>query len=52
MNAAEIIKELVRWLPIAWQLRELFGGDTKKALAAVRKVELDQRKARDKRMGR
>lgn len=52
MKPAQVVKELVKWLPVAWELRELFGGDKRKALRAIRSRELKLRAARDRRMGR
>jgi len=52
VKAESIIKEAARWLPVAWKLRSIFGGDKRKALAAIRKLELDKRKERDRRMRR
>jgi len=52
MTPAQVIAEAAKWLPVAWQLRDVFGGDKRAALAALRKLELDRRKARDRRMGR
>lgn len=49
-DAAKIVTELAKWLPLAWQLRSVFGGNQKKALAALRKWELDERKKRDARL--
>ncbi len=55
MNAAKLAeagKLLLEWGPVLLKLRALFGGDPDEALRALRKFELDRRKARDKRMGR
>lgn len=59
MNIAKALGDITKfaaknaqWLELGLKLRDIFGGDKRKALAALRKWELDQRKARDKRMGR
>lgn len=52
MKPDAIIAEIAKWLPVAWRLRSLFGGDKRAALAALRKLELQRRVERDKRMGR
>lgn len=49
-DAAKIVAELARWLPVAWQLRDMFGGDKREALKALRRWELEERRRRDARL--
>jgi len=52
MSTMDVVKEIAKWLPVAWELRELFSGDKRKALAAIRSAEMKARALRDARMGR
>lgn len=52
MTAATVVREIARWLPLAWQMRAVFEGDRRKARRALRAWELAKRAERDRRMRR
>lgn len=45
------IPELGPWIKILIMLKDAFSGDADEALKSIRKMELDLRSARDRRMG-
>ena len=45
------LPEVGPWIKILITLKDAFGGDPDAALKSIRKMELDLRDARDKRMG-
>ncbi len=51
-KAAESLPVIGPWVTIAKKVRDIFDGDQTAALKAIRAVELDRRKANDRRLGR
>ena len=51
-DVGKIIEMIARFIPLAWELAQIFGGDTREARSALRRLELEERAKRDERMGR
>lgn len=52
VDVNDVIARLKKWAPALALLDEIFAGDTKAALAELRRLRKARRAARDKRMGR
>jgi len=51
-DLARAATKLAKMLPLAAMLYDAFGGDTRKARAAIRRWEQEQRKITDRRLSR